>query len=144
MPEQPKFEENVVGHLTKAQRAARRLTEEKLRPPDPGKMQAPTWLSEEAKKIFTFTKKRLLALGLLDSVDRDVLAAYANAVEQLRNSDGKDQRDWVKVMLACANELGLGAPARARLAFKLSVNQKQPDDPMADEMEMMRSILEGE
>jgi phage terminase small subunit len=107
MPELPNFEENVVGHLTKAQRAARRL-------------------------------------GLLDSVDRDLLAAFANAVEQLRNSDGKDQRDWVKVMLACANELGLGAPARARLAYKMSVNQKQPDDPMADEMEMMRSILEGE
>ena len=144
MPEQPKFEENVVGHLTKVQRAARQHAEEKLRPPDPGNMQAPAWLSEEAKKIFTFTKKRLLALGLLDSIDRDLLAAYANAVEQLRNSDGKDQRDWVKVMLACASELGLGAPARARLAYKKSLYEKQPEDPLRDEMELMRSILEGE
>jgi phage terminase small subunit len=144
MPEQAKFEENIVGHLTKAQKAARRHAEEKLRPPDPGKMQAPAWLSEEAKKIFTFTKKRLLALGLLDSIDRDVLASYANAVEQLRNSDGKDQRDWVKVMLACANELGLGAPARARLAYKKSLYEQKSEDPMEREMEMMRSILEGE
>lgn len=144
MPEQPKFEENVVGHLTKAQRAARRHAEEKLRPPDPGKMQAPAWLSEEGKKIFTFTKRRLLMLGLLDSIDRDLLAAYDNAVEQLRNSDGKDQRDWVKVMLACANELGLGAPARARLAYKKALYEQKPGDPMEREMEMMRSILEGE
>jgi phage terminase small subunit len=144
MPEPPKFEENVVGHLTKAQRAARRHAEERLRPSDPGKMQAPAWLSEEAKKIFTFTKRRLLALGLLDSIDKDLVAAYANAVEQLRNSDGKDQRDWVKVMLACANELGLGAPARARLAYKKSLYEKKPEDPMEREMELMRSILEGE
>jgi len=144
MPEQAKFQENIVGHLTKAQKAARRHAEEKLRPPDPGKMQAPIWLSEEAKKIFTFTKKRLLALGLLDSIDRDLLASYANAVEQLRNSDGKDQRDWVKVMLAWANELGLGAPARARLAYKKSLYEQKPEDPMEREMELMRSILEGE
>jgi hypothetical protein len=143
MPEQAKFEENVIGHLTKAQRAARRRAEEHLRPADPGKMQTPAWLSAEGKRIFTFTKRRLLTLGLLDSIDRDLLAAYANAVEQLRNSEGKDQRDWVKVMLACANGLGLGAPARARLAYKKSLYERPPEDPMGDEMEFIKSILEG-
>ena len=144
MAEQPKFEENIVGHLTKAQRSARRRAEEQLRPADPGKMQAPAWLSEEAKKIFTFTKKRLLALGLLDSIDRDLLAGYSNSVIQVRDSDGRDQQSWTKIMLACAGELGLGAPARARLAYKKSLYEKQPDDPMEREMELMRSILEGE
>jgi phage terminase small subunit len=144
MPEQPKFEENIVGHLTKAQRTARRHAEEQLRPADPGKMRPPAWLTAEGKKIFTYTKRRLLTLGLLDSIDRDLLASYSNAVAQIQCTDEKDQRDWVKVMLACANGLGLGAPARARLAYKKSLYEKQPEDPMRDEMELMRSILEGE
>jgi phage terminase small subunit len=143
MPEQPKFEENIVGHLTKAQRAARRHAEEQLRPVDPGKMRPPAWLTADGKKIFTYTKRRLLTLGLLDSIDRDLLASYANAVDQLQRTDDKDQRDWTKLMLACANELGLGAPARARLAYKKSLYEQKPEDPMEREMDLMRSILEG-
>jgi phage terminase small subunit len=144
MPEQSKFEENIVGHLTKTQRAARRRAEKQLRPPNPGNMRAPAWLGVEGKKIFTYTKRRLLKLGLLDSVDRDLLASYANAVEQMRSAEGKEQRDWSKVMLQFAGELGLGAPARARLAYKKALFEEGEEDPMDREMELARSILEGE
>ena len=84
MPEPLKKQENQVGHRTQAEKARRARAEESLVRTTRINMRAPEWLSEEGRRVFEQTKKRMRGLQVLDTADIDVLALYADAVAQYR------------------------------------------------------------
>jgi phage terminase small subunit len=127
MPTPYKTTDNMNKHLTKAEREARQAAEGGLRG-ERTQLRAPKWLSEDARKVFDATKRRARNYGVLESVDADLLALYANAVVEARDTeDPKDAQAWSRVVLSYAEKLGLSATGRARLAKK-----KAEQAPMDD------------
>jgi len=112
---------NMRKHLTVAERSARENAEQSLQR---GRVQirAPRWLGDVAREIFDVTKRRLRGLGLLDTVDADLLALYADAIAKYQaaiiDHDAKPEtaQAWSRVALAYAEKLGISPSARARLA----------------------------
>lgn len=139
MPTPLKHSKNMRKHLTKAERAARQAAESGLERDARVVLRAPKWLSKEARVIFRSTVRRLREYDLLEAVDTDLLAMYADAVDRyqqgvkgLTPESGPKEiqavQAWSRMALAYADKLGFSQTARARLARRKA--QEGPLDPM--------------
>jgi len=119
--------ELVVGE--RRWRAARKAAEGVLSRNKRILIRTPDWLSDDAKKIFENTKRRMRGLGLLDNVDADLLALYSDAIVQYQKDDQeiREKQAWSRVVLSYAEKLGISPSARTRLAKK-SAENLPPDD----------------
>lgn len=117
--------------------------------PKAAKPKCPTWLSEDAKRVWKRTAKQLETMGLLFEADQDILATYVNAVVNYERATKQVDRDGilvegrrdgmvtnpaVRVQRDCAQlirmlgaELGLTPSGRSRLTV-----EKQADDDFLD------------
>lgn len=145
MPTPHKKLANQRKHLTKAERAARQAAEHGLERETRVYLRCPDWLGEDARKVWKETVRRARALELLDTIDTELLAIYADTVARyresskllaLRTDDGapvatdeqvKQAQAWARIITTYAEKLGLSPAARARLARKRAVEQP-PDD----------------
>ena len=137
MPTPLKNTPNMRKHFTKAERAARESAEASLQRPTRVAIHAPRWLSDEARKVFDYTKRRMKPLKLLDNVDADLLAMYADAVVNYKDAvDVKDKQAWSRLALSYAEKMGISPTGRARLAKK-TAEQQQADEfeSLLDEVE---------
>ncbi len=136
---------NIKKHLTNAERDARRQAEGEVTRKKRPQLRCPKWLSQDARERFEATKKRLKGLQLLDNVDVEPLARYADIsakywavskrldhageVGSLANEDDeKACQSWARLMLQLEEKLGLTPTARARLAKRKA--EKEPPDPL--------------
>jgi P27 family predicted phage terminase small subunit len=114
--------------------------------PKKKKPKCPDFLSDEAKVIWRRTAKQLEQMGMLYEADQDILAAYANAVQNyvkaselvdrsgvlikgrrdgvVTNPAVRVQRDSATLIRMLAGELGLTPSARTRL----KADQNDTDD----------------
>jgi phage terminase small subunit len=144
MPTPLKTTGNIRKHLSKAERQARQAAEGNQRGPKRVTLKAPEWLSEEARKIFDHTKRRLHGVDILDSVDADLLALYSGALAryQALASSMNDQvgvkmitaaQAWSRLALGYGEKLGITPTGRARLA------KKKTEERQLDDMELLFS-----
>ncbi len=139
MPTPLKHSSNMRKHLTKTERESRERAEAGLVSERQAYLRAPAWLSKEARVVFQNTKRRLRHYDLLEVVDIDLLALYADAVARYQAAV-KDltpaaevktiqaAQAWSRISLAYADKLGFSQTARARLARKKA--QAEPVDPL--------------
>jgi P27 family predicted phage terminase small subunit len=159
MPTPLKHSENMKKHLTKAELEARQQAESGLQREKRVYLKAPKWLSEEAREIFNQTKKRLKGLDLLEPVDIDLLANYADAMaryqEGVKRLDPADDlkepllitdtrlinaiQAWSRIALAYAEKLGFSQNARARLARRRA--KTEPVDPLAQMLDNVSEFV---
>jgi len=128
MPTPTKNTPNMRKHLTKAERASRETAEKELERATRVSIHAPKWLSEEARKVFEATKRRVKGLKLLDNMDADLLALYSDAVVKYQKEEEiRDKQAWSRIVLQYAEKLGISPTARARLAKK-TAERRQVDE----------------
>ena len=105
----------------------------------------PTYLSKEQKKIFRNIVSELKASGILGNLDVYILAQCSIAIDRLQtieaeiNADPSLLRDtklisskekYAKDFYRCCNELSLSPQSRAKMA-NINLQQKQEqDDPL--------------
>lgn len=105
----------------------------------------PTYLSKEQKKIFRNIVSQLKASGILGNLDVYILAQCSIAIDRLQtieaeiNADSSLLRDtklisskekYAKDFYRCCNELSLSPQARAKMA-NINLQQKQEqEDPL--------------
>ena len=105
----------------------------------------PTYLSKEQKKIFRNIVSELKASGILGNLDVYILAQCSIAIDRLQtieaeiNADSSLLRDtklisskekYAKDFYRCCNELSLSPQARAKMA-NINLQQKQEqEDPL--------------
>ena len=105
----------------------------------------PTYLSKEQKKIFRNIVSELKASGILGNLDVYILAQCCIAIDRLQtieaeiNADSSLLRDtklisskekYAKDFYRCCNELSLSPQARAKMA-NINLQQKQEqEDPL--------------
>ena len=146
MPTPLKHSQNMKKHLTKAERTARQAAEAGLEPGKRTYMRAPAWLSDPARKIFRDTVKRLKGFDLLEAIDTDLLANYADAMARYQEgvqslsplSQPKDitaVQDWSRIALTLADKLGFSQTARARLA-----RRRAQDEPLDDMERLLNDV----
>lgn len=140
-------------HWTKEQVAKRKKAAKKMAGGKPARMLAPEWLDDVAKEVWRKTVKDLAALNILDRADEDMLATYCDAVARHREAtqaavvDGKTAytisttqgvivnpsikaaQSYARIIMQCAERLGLTPNSRARLAKKIA---DETDDPNAE------------
>jgi phage terminase small subunit len=142
MPTPYKTTGNMTKHLTKSERAAREKAERSLSTSKRVMLKAPEWLSEEAKKVFDTTKRRMKQFEILEVVDVDVLAMYSDAVARyqklicIADDDYKaasKAQSWSRLALSYAEKLGITATGRARLA------RRKAEEKPVDDMESLLS-----
>lgn len=157
MPTPLKSTDNMRKHMSKADRESRRAAEEGMKPDGRVVLKAPDWLSDDARKIFDATKRKLRRLGLLDKADEDILAQYSDAVVKYRKlSEVIDSSDdplrslaaqgwaqsWARIILAYAEKMGLSANGRARLAKKKA--EAESLDPMDQLLNNVNIFVNGD
>lgn len=142
-------------HLTKAEIAARTVSEVKAEPAK--QIRAPDYLPDELKKEFSRLARELVKLELVGKLDADVLARYVMSREswiaaQARafaavhtGEDPKAVGQWARIekiyfdqCQACAAAMGLTISSRCKLVLP-----KQPDDP-ADKDPIAQLLSESE
>ena len=110
-----------VENQSRTKGLAERKKLEKELSPNPKRLVAPKWLSPEARVIFERTKHQLRGLGLLGSVDADMLAIYSDAVAKYPTAQTpSEQRQWARMALAFGEKLGISVDARLRMARKIT------------------------
>lgn len=128
-------------HLTKAEIAARTVSEVKAEPVK--QIRAPDYLPNELKKEFSQLARELLKLELVGKLDADILARYVMSRDAwiqahekafaalYQNDDAKTVGQWARIekiyfeqCQSCAAAMGLTISSRCKLVLP-----KQPDDP---------------
>jgi len=129
-------------HWTKEEVEARQRAAEKLQRKNKKKLKMPSWLGEEAQKVWKKTVRDMKDFDVLDKVDEDVLAAYCDAVARHKELSGiirengyttinatgtetvapwvRAQQSYARLIIMYSDKLGLNANARARLAKKIA------------------------
>lgn len=151
MPTPPKSVGNMRKHLTNAEKDARQAEESRLQRGKRVYLKAPAWLSPDAKRIFDRTKAQMRELGILDVLDADTLALYADAVSKytamvqaIEPGDLKAHavaQAWSRVALSYAEKMGISPTARARLAKKRA--EQQPADDLELLLDDVREYVNG-
>jgi P27 family predicted phage terminase small subunit len=136
MPTPLKNSDNMRKHLTTAERKARETAEDELQRDARVILRAPDWLSEDARKVWDATRRKLKGIQLLDNLDTELLAVYCDAVANYRAAskflkavdeegnpratldDVKSCQAWARIVFSSSDKLGLSPTARARLAKK--------------------------
>lgn len=142
MPTPLKNTQNMAKHLTRAERAARVQAEQGVERATRVTIHAPTWLSEEARKVFDYTKRRMKGLKLLDNVDGDLLGLYSDAVVHYKDEpEVRDKQAWSRIVLQYAEKLGISPTARARLAKKTA--EKRYEDEFEQLLDEVDEFVNG-
>lgn len=144
-----------TGQMSKAEKEERLEQEEKLKAPN-DKVEAPSWLSEEAKKEFERVSKDLVKLDLIANIDTAILAIYADAysnyvhltkeiqkvgtVMEYTNAGGNTnktvtaevlaQNKYIDVIMKCSSKLGLSISDRLKLI--VPTKEDKPKNKFAD------------
>ena len=113
-------------HWTAAQVEARKAADQGVSRKVRVYMQVPKWLNDEARAVWEQTRNQVRGLELLDNLDAQMLAVYADAVARYQtmsklqlDSDGiKELQAWARLIAQYADKLGLSPAARARLVKK--------------------------
>lgn len=135
------------GHLTNAEKEAKRLAENTIKVTNRKKITAPEWLSFEARKEFNRVVKAFEEIeglnSLLSSLDTTTLAIYSDAffnyvrltkeiaegdvVESYTNKAGatntvinakvQAQMKYIDVIMKCSSKLGLSLSDRLKLVI---------------------------
>ena len=153
MPTPLKHSQNMTKHLTKAEKQARQAAEASLQTGKRVYLRPPSWLSKEAKQIFQNTKKRLKGFDLLEAVDIDLLAQYADALARYQEAvrcltplsetrEVQACQAWSRIALTYAEKLGFSQNARARLARRKA--EKEPLDPMEALLDDVTDYVNGD
>lgn len=137
MPTPPKSLPNMRKHLTNSERESRQAAESRMKRPKRIYLRAPGWLSEDGRRIFQRTKELMRGLELLDTLDTETLALYADTVAKYQAVAGKSMefdpeltraaQAWSRVALQYAEKLGITPTARARLAKKQAERKEQDE-----------------
>lgn len=138
------LKERGKKHLSKAEEAARRASEVKVKQPKTAK--PPVWLPEDLKKDFRTLGKQLIAVGIYTVLDADTLGRYLVAQRQYTTSVSKVQEfleqgnvegaaDWsnlqdkyFKQCRNCANDMGLTVTSRCRLVITPPAEKDSEDN----------------
>ncbi|NQX67971.1 phage terminase small subunit P27 family [Paenibacillus alba] len=145
---------NRGKHWTKKEVEDREAAAKKFTRKKPKKMKVPSWLNDEARKVWRKTVKDMEDFDVLDKVDEDVLGAYCDAVAKYQeannliemhgstevNAQGnrivsahvKMAQGYSRLILAYSNKLGLNADARARLTKKIADGEEDPNAGLFD------------
>jgi P27 family predicted phage terminase small subunit len=100
----------------------------------------PTWLNDNAKKIYKAASKEIVNLGIAGKCDVNVLSIYAmqldrlQALSQKENKDPSENRalnDLTASTLSLIKELGISPSARA----KLRIAKVDDSDALTDFMD---------
>lgn len=114
-------------HWTKAEIAARKKAAEGLRRGKPKSINAPAWLSKEARQVWTRVLASTKGVDLLDNMDTEILALYCATMakstalmrkDALSEEDTKALQAYSRIALQYADKLGLTPAARSRLVKK--------------------------
>lgn len=154
MPTRVKSTSNMSKHLTQAEREAREEQENRL--PD-RKLTKPKILKDDKPATAHWTRilRNMQGLGILDSLDADMLGIYCTKLarrDELQalyltrrasyaaDGNGSALKDMLSIseslrsierdLMAYANNLGLTPESRARLAKRLA--EQEEADPDAD------------
>ncbi len=153
MPTPLKHSRNMTKHLTKSERESRQTAESALEHKRQVRIMAPAWLSGEARKVFQTTRRRLRDFDLLEPVDIDLLAMYADAVVRYQEgvktlgplSEAREiqaVQAWSRIAMAYAEKLGFSQTARARLARRRAT--EEPLDPMEQLLGQVTDYVNGD
>ena len=152
MPTPLKHSTNQRKHLTKLERESRQAAEVALESKRAVRLTPPEWLSDEARKIFKTTRQRLRDFDLLEPVDIDILALYADALARYQSgvktlTEGSSPKEiqavqaWSRMAMTYADKLGFSQTARARLARRKAV--EEPIDPMEQLLGEVTDFMNG-
>ena len=134
--------DQVLGHRSKAEKEARKEAEEKLKTNDNLVNRVPTWLNDEAKKIYKFLIEQFKETGILCNLDKETVAICADAMYRMREAqamideqglivDGKENpciriyEKYEKIYAKMISELGLSPSARSKMALTQSQTKKE-------------------
>lgn len=154
--------DNTTGHRTKAEKEARKEAENKLKTSDNLINRTPTWLSDEAKKIYKFLIEQFKETAILCNLDKETVAICADAMYRMRqaqaiieeqgliiegNKNGvtamienpavRIYEKYEKIYAKMINELGLSPSARSKMALTQSQMKEKREDPLL-------KVLKGE
>lgn len=125
-------------HYTKDELAEREARE--VKPPETGAVKAPNYITGNLLKEFNRLAPALVKMGVLSSLDGDVLGQYLIAKQQyinatnqvtiaLKNSQLASVEKWSRIQdtyfkqcLTCARELGMTAVSRANMLLPQMVD----------------------
>lgn len=145
--------DQVLGHRSKAEKEARKEAEEKLKTNDNLVNRVPTWLNDEAKKIYKFLIEQFKETGILCNLDKETVAICADAMYRMREAqamideqglivDGKENpciriyEKYEKIYAKMISELGLSPSARSKMALTQSQTKKEEEDVL---LQILRS-----
>ena len=122
-------------HWTKAEVEARQEEQENLRSEKGPLLRMPSWLSDDAKKVWKATRKRMAGIELLDVLDTDLLGVYCDLVARYQKSsetavtqdDLKNLQALARLIQSFSDKLGMSPTGRARLA-KRKAEPKPPSE----------------
>lgn len=153
MPTPIKHSSKQTKHLTKEEKARREAAENELGSGKEVRLYPPSWLSPKAAWIFEKTAKQMLEYQILERVDTELLAMYADAtaryhagVEKLEEATSvevvKTVQAWSRIALAYAEKLGISQSARMRLARKKA--EAEVPDEMASLISEVTDFVNGD
>lgn len=131
-------------HNTKAEIKARKEAEEKLRGND-DKIQAPSYLTENQKKLFEDIVSEMNVSNILCNLDVYVLTECAIAIDRMREIENEINNDitqltnsklattkqkYATVFFKCCNELCLSPQSRGKLANLNAKAQQENSDEL--------------
>lgn len=145
--------DQVLGHRSKAEKEARKEAEEKLKTNDNLVNRVPSWLNDEAKKIYKFLIEQFKETGILCNLDKETVAICADAMYRMREAqaiineqglivDGKENpciriyEKYEKIYAKMITELGLSPSARSKMALTQSQTKKEEEDVL---LQILRS-----
>lgn len=105
-------------HWTRAEVEARQAAASELKRDTSAMLRCPSWLTAEARKVWTRVKKQAASFDLLDELDIDMLAIYCDVVAKYQETRDPS---WARLASSYADKLGLTPSARARLAQRRAV-----------------------
>lgn len=139
MPTPSKTTDNMTKHMTAAEREARLLAEEQLRPlRESVQLKKPPWLQGKGAKYWKSILARMQDTAILDDLDGEMLAAYCSQLQHREElvamldaamgAAAPDQDSILAIskqinaqdrsLLAYAEKLGCTPSGRVRLAQK--------------------------
>lgn len=136
-----KAADNVDGHISKKARASRKYSETKNKVDNDGLNDPPDFLCEEAKAEFIRVVSECKKAGILDNLDKAILAVYADAwaqyeglgrlisktgavivkrrvtgrLEVRQNPAVAAQAEYANRIFKCSTKLGISTSDRMRL-----------------------------
>jgi P27 family predicted phage terminase small subunit len=114
-------------HWTRAEREARKAASEGIKRKTRRSINAPAWLSKDAKQVWNRVLSSTKGVELLDNMDTEILAVYCDSYAAYKEltlqksktlDDIKALQAYSRIIAQYADKLGLNPTSRARLVKK--------------------------